>query len=84
VSATVACDLKRTRHHGHRTESQPSTRVLPTAEEGLAEISEILAAGLMRLRARKSSELLHGGAGFFLGSLARQSGGVAEIEGDTP
>jgi hypothetical protein len=52
--------------------------------ERLAEIAEILAAGLMRLRARKSSGLLHTGGDFFLGSLARQSGAVAEFEGDSP
>jgi hypothetical protein len=51
--------------------------------ERLVEIGEILATGLMRLRARKSSGLLPTGADFFLGSLARQSGAVAEIEGDT-
>jgi hypothetical protein len=51
--------------------------------DGLSEIAEILALGLMRLRARKSSRLLPTGADFFLGSLARQSGAVAEIEGDT-
>jgi hypothetical protein len=49
----------------------------------LAEIAEILATGLMRLQARKSSGLLRTRADFFLGSLARQSGAVAEIEGDT-
>jgi hypothetical protein len=55
-----------------------------SAAERLTEIGEILAAGLMRLRARKSSQLLHTGADFFLGSLARQSGAVAEVEGDGP
>jgi hypothetical protein len=55
-----------------------------TADERLREIGEILATGLMRLRARKSSALLHTGADIFLGSLAHQSGAVAEIEGDTP
>jgi hypothetical protein len=54
------------------------------AADRLDEIAEILATGLMRLRARKSSELLPTRADFFLGSLARQSGAVAEIEGDTP
>jgi hypothetical protein len=54
------------------------------ANDRLSEIAEILAVGLMRLRARKSSALLHTGADFFLGSLAQQSGAVAEIEGDTP
>ncbi len=50
----------------------------------LAEIAEILAAGLMRLRARKSNGLLPGESDFSLETLARQSGAVAEIEGDTP
>jgi hypothetical protein len=55
-----------------------------SAAERISEIAEILAAGLMRLRARKSSGLLHIGADFFVGSLARQSGAVAEREGDSP
>jgi hypothetical protein len=50
----------------------------------LDEVAEILAAGLMRLRARKSSGLLPGERDFSLETLARQSGAVAEIEGDTP
>jgi hypothetical protein len=54
------------------------------SSERLDEIAEMLAAGLMRLRARKSSGLLPAGADFSLGSLAQQSGAVAEIEGDTP
>jgi hypothetical protein len=53
-------------------------------EQRLVEICDILAVGLMRLRARKSSQLLAAGANFFLGSLARQSGAVAEVEGDGP
>ena len=57
---------------------------LPDTRESLAEIAEILAAGLMRLRARKSSQFLPDGADFSLGTLAHQSGAVAEIEGDTP
>jgi hypothetical protein len=56
----------------------------PAATERIAELAEILAAGLMRLRARKSSGLLPTGASFFLGSLPRQSGAVAEAEGDGP
>ena len=47
------------------------------------EIAEILAAGLMRLRARKSSGLLPGEADFSLETLARQSGAVAELEGES-
>jgi hypothetical protein len=78
----MACGSETARHRGDRTESQPSTRVLPTTEQRLAELGEILATGLMRLRARKSSGLLPTGADFFLGSLARQSSAVAEFEGD--
>jgi hypothetical protein len=50
----------------------------------LDEIAEILALGLTRLRARKSSGLLPGEPDFSLGSLGQQSGAVAGIEGDTP
>jgi hypothetical protein len=55
-----------------------------SSEQRITEIAEILAAGLMRLRARKSSGLLPARADFFVGSLARQSGAVAEFEGDSP
>jgi hypothetical protein len=55
-----------------------------TAAHRLDEIAEILATGLMRLQARKSSGLSPTRADFFLGSLARQSGPVAGIEGDIP
>jgi hypothetical protein len=48
----------------------------------LSEIAEILAVGLMRLRARKSSPFLTGETDFSLETLARQSGAVAEFEGD--
>jgi hypothetical protein len=54
------------------------------SHERLAEIGEILATGLMRLMARKSSALLSGEADFSLGTLAQQSGAVARIKGDTP
>jgi hypothetical protein len=54
------------------------------AVERIAEVAEILAAGLMRLRARKSSGLLPGERDISLETLARQSGAVAELEGDTP
>jgi hypothetical protein len=54
-----------------------------TADEHLDEIAEILALGLMRLRGRKSSGKSPAGADFFLGSLALQSGAVAEFEGDS-
>jgi hypothetical protein len=60
----------------------PSALLSPA--ERLSEIAEILAAGLLRLHARKSSGLLPGEPDFSLGSLAQQSGVVAGIEGDTP
>jgi hypothetical protein len=50
----------------------------------LEEIAEILATGLMRLQARKSSLFLPGEADFSLETLARQSGAVAEVEGEGP
>jgi len=53
-----------------------------TANERLDEVAEILALGLMRLRARKSSGNSPSGPDFLLGSLARQSGAVAEVERD--
>jgi hypothetical protein len=39
----------------HCLGSRPAARSWPTARERIAEIAEILAAGLMRLSARKSS-----------------------------
>jgi hypothetical protein len=51
--------------------------------EHLDEVADILANGLVRLRARKSSGLLPGESDFSLGTLAQQSGAVAGIEGDT-
>jgi hypothetical protein len=68
----------------HQQRVRPEATPVISAEQRLAEIAEILAVGLMRLRAPKSSRLLHTGADFFLGSLARQSGAVAEVEGDGP
>jgi hypothetical protein len=53
------------------------------AADRINEIAEILSAGLMRLRARKSSGLLPGNGDFSLETLARQSGAVAEVEGDS-
>ena len=53
------------------------------ASERLGEIAEILALGLQRLRARKSSGKVPAGADFSLGSLALQSGAVAEFEGES-
>jgi hypothetical protein len=49
----------------------------------LDEVADILALGLMRLQARKSSGNLRTGADFSLGSLALQSSAVAEFEGDS-
>jgi hypothetical protein len=49
----------------------------------LDEVAEILAAGLMRLRARKSSGFSPTEAENSLDTLARRSGSVAETEGDT-
>ena len=43
-------------------------------QERIAEIGEILAAGLIRLRARQSSQLRGGGGESSLASLGRQSG----------
>jgi hypothetical protein len=67
--------------------AQPAVMVIASSPEEsarrLGEIAEILAAGLMRLRARKSSGLLPGEQDFSLETLARQSGAVAQIEGDT-
>jgi hypothetical protein len=54
-----------------------------SADERLGEVAEILVLGLIRLRARKSSGKLPAGADFSLGSLALQSGAVAEFEGDS-
>ena len=53
------------------------------AEARLDEIAEILALGLQRLRARKSSGKVRGEADFSLGTLALQSGAVAEFEGES-
>jgi hypothetical protein len=44
------------------------------ARERIAEIGEILAAGLIRLRARQSSQLSSGNGESSLASLASQSG----------
>jgi hypothetical protein len=49
----------------------------------LNEIAEILAVGLIRLQARKSSGKMPTGPDFSLGSLALQSGAVAESEGES-
>jgi hypothetical protein len=83
---TVACtsNLPLDRGADRRGPSDPITAAFPSTAERLSEIAEILAAGLIRLRARKSSGLLPGEPDFSLGSLAQQSGGVAITEGDTP
>jgi hypothetical protein len=54
----------------------------PDSAERLHEIAEVLALGLMRLRARMSSGKSPNGADFSLGSLALQSGAVAGLEGE--
>jgi hypothetical protein len=56
----------------------------PSFKERLGEIAEILATGLMRLRARKSTPLLPGESDYLVETLAQQSGAVAEFEGDAP
>jgi hypothetical protein len=86
VSATIfarmntnagSCPLGR-----HRQAGALSVIQLLAPEQRLTEICDILAVGLMRLRTRKSSELLPGDRNFSLEALARQSGAVAEVEGD--
>jgi hypothetical protein len=61
-----------------------NSQALSSPGERLDEIAEILAAGLMRLRAEKSTGLLPGERDFSLGTLAQQSAPVAGNEGDTP
>jgi hypothetical protein len=60
----------------------PLTATLLDPRQRLTEIGELLAAGLMRLRARKSSGLVPRDQDFSLETLARQSGAVAKFEGD--
>jgi hypothetical protein len=55
----------------------------PETAHRLDEIAEILALGLQRLRARKSSGKVPSGADFSLGPLARQSGAVVELKGES-
>jgi hypothetical protein len=76
----MARGSKTARHRGdHRLGSHPATRTWPTARERIAEIAEILAAGLMRLRARKSSQISPDLGEISLDILARQSGPDAHI-----
>jgi hypothetical protein len=57
----------------------------PSASERLAELADIVALGLMRLRARKSSELSRHGGESSLHFGAEQSGrGAAEILQERP
>jgi hypothetical protein len=70
--------------------SLPGTGAPPDASSSessvsarLGEVAEILATGLQRAHARKSSGLSPGERDFSVEPLARQSGGVATIEGDT-
>jgi hypothetical protein len=53
-----------------------------TATERIAELAEILAAGLMRLQARKSSPLSHACGESSLDILADQSGRDPNIAGE--
>jgi hypothetical protein len=55
-----------------------------SATERLAEIGDILALGLIRMRAGKSSPFLPQSGEISLDTLARQSGAVAKFEGDSP
>ncbi len=64
---------------------QPGTlRVIQilTPEQRLAEVAEILAAGLMRLRARKSSQKSADCGEISLDILANQSGPERNIAGE--
>jgi hypothetical protein len=72
----VARILNRARNRVPRrsTPAGPDTAYSPDVDERLAEIAEILAAGLMRLRARKSSQISGDYAEFFLDFRQRQSG----------
>jgi hypothetical protein len=54
------------------------------ANPRLSEIAEILAVGLMRLTARKSSQKSAESGEILLDTSARQSGAVAELDGDSP
>jgi hypothetical protein len=75
---------ERARDEGTAGHPAPTHPPFGSPAEHLSEIAEILAAGLTRLRARKSSGLLPREPDFSLGTLAQQSGAVAGIEGDTP
>jgi hypothetical protein len=55
----------------------------PPAPAHLSEIAEILAAGLTRLRARKSSGILLGETENSLDTFAQQSGAVPQTEGNS-
>jgi hypothetical protein len=76
-------NTEKTSRRGLREPVTPKASEVVSVEPRLAEIAEILADGLMRLRARKSSGLLPGEADFSVETLARQSGAVAEPEGDS-
>jgi hypothetical protein len=54
------------------------------ASERLDELADILALGLIRMRSRKSTLFLPRTGEISLDTLARQSGAVAEVEGDGP
>jgi len=79
----MACDAKTARDLAdHGLGSHPATRTWPTAGERIAEIGEILAAGLMRLRARKSSQKSADCGEISLDILADQSGPDPNIAGE--
>jgi hypothetical protein len=71
----MARDSKTARHCGdHRFGSHPATRTWPTARDRIAEIGEILALGLIRMRARKSSPFLPTSGEISLDLNAQRSG----------
>jgi hypothetical protein len=76
----MARGSKTARHRGdHGLGPYPAARTLPTARERIAEIAEILASGLMRLRARKSSQISPDLGEISLDILAHQSGADPNI-----
>lgn len=58
------------------TKHQPPTAFSDTARERIAEIAEILALGLVRLRARQSSQIPAVSGDSSLACVACQSGGA--------
>ena len=58
----------------HQRRQEHHHNVAAEARERIAEIGEILATGLIRLRARQSSQMGRGSGESSLASLAHQSG----------